>query len=288
MFLRSATKVFSVVCWLQKVHSLIYAWENWTGCLLARAINLQLEVNDKWKKKGFWHIGTELLGLCLGGSRAAAAFLGPWKAGEFLIGDKPGVSFWGLRRSRLCPSAHPENPSPRFPLLSAVCRCCCGFFRAGLLQVLGSRQPLALPVQQGCSVGSEFPLRLFLGALGRMNPLALVLCWVWPQIPCLALSECTETLSEELLLPGLSSCTNFTSSTSNQPWINHVLINTWVREGFPLLNSQGCNSSSVLQLEHFWGFLHYIKNAFPGLPQSLSGVVWALSDSSVSIYTTWA
>lgn len=32
-------------------------WENWTGCLLGRAINLQLEVNDKWDgKKKSWFL----------------------------------------------------------------------------------------------------------------------------------------------------------------------------------------------------------------------------------------
>lgn len=34
-------------------------WKNWTECLLARAINLQLEVNDRWDgKKKSWFFGT--------------------------------------------------------------------------------------------------------------------------------------------------------------------------------------------------------------------------------------
>lgn len=110
MFLRSATKVFSVVCWLQKVHSLIYAWENWTGCLLARDINLQLEVNDKWKKKGFWHIGTELLGLCLGAPELLLPFWVPGKAGEFLTGD---VSFWGAQEEQAVPISTPRKSQPQ-------------------------------------------------------------------------------------------------------------------------------------------------------------------------------
>lgn len=250
------------MCWLEKVQSLIYARENW--CLLARAINLQLEVNDKGKKKASWHSGTELLVLCGVAPEQLLPFCVPGKAGEFLTGHNPGVSFGGLRRTLLSPPAHPGKSQPQISHLL----CCCGFFRVGLVQdgvVLGfSSRGGTWALNSHCGFGK--------GGEGKMNPLALTLCWVWPQIPSLALAECTETLSVELLLPGLSSCPNFTVPCPSLPWINQLLT---VREGFPLLTLLWAPSSSVLQFGHFWGLWHYTKSATVSFWR---GSKWQLSE----------
>lgn len=74
--------------------------ENWAGCLLARAINLQLEVSDKWdgrKKSCFlarwnrtaWAVPGSLLLLGAPGELLPSWF--PWGRGDFSPGDKPRV-----------------------------------------------------------------------------------------------------------------------------------------------------------------------------------------------------
>lgn len=105
------------------------------------------------RRKVFGTLEQNCLGCVWGHQNCCCLFGSLGKQGSSSLGMCP---FGGLRRSRLCPSGLPENPSPRFPIVSAVWRCCCGFCRAGVLQVLGSRQPLVLPVQQGWNVGSEF------------------------------------------------------------------------------------------------------------------------------------
>lgn len=142
------------MCWLQKVQSLIYARENW--CLLARAINLQLEVNDKWKKKGFWHSGAELLGLCQWHQNSCCLFVSLEKQGSSSLDTTLVCPFGGLRRTLL--STPRKIPVPNFPSL-----CCCGFCRAVQgCAVLGFSSLWFLPGQQGWDLGSEFPLGLIL------------------------------------------------------------------------------------------------------------------------------
>lgn len=175
--------------------------ENWTGCLLARAINLQLEVSDKWdgkKKAVFWLTGTELLGLCPGPpcSQVEPEELllswFPWEREESSPGDKPRVLLGG---TTLCPSVEPRKmPIPN--LTSSLLAGDAAFGSLGLKfsRSWGFRQPFFFAVKQGWNVGSEFPLCLFLsswaaavGTLGRaeapgkggegnVNPLNLILC----------------------------------------------------------------------------------------------------------------
>lgn len=141
--------------------------EDWTGCLLARAINLQLEVSDRWdgkKKAGFF--GT-LEQNCLGcvrvpparqvqgGTRGAAACLVPLEEeGSSSPGDEPRVLLGGSGEPRCARQSSPGKfqSQTEHPL-------CCAYGSLGLKLCRSwvSGSLLFLPVKQGWNMGSEFP-----------------------------------------------------------------------------------------------------------------------------------
>lgn len=262
MFLTSPTEVFFVVCWLQKVQSLIYAQTrgrlDWMFVSQSHKSPAGSEWQVGWEEKSwfFWHIGAELLGLCPGPSCPPAPgwhqgscclFGSTGRGGEFLTWRWTTCPFGGLRRTTLCPSVESRKiPIPNWTPSLLSGDAAYGSSGLKLCRSWVSGSLLFLPVKQRWNVGSEFPQWLFLsswdaavGNFGKswgtragkggewyMDPLRLTL-WVTPaSLPgfswmgwdpfnrALCLKQRPGLEQEELLLPGLSSCTYFTSSMS--------------------------------------------------------------------------
>lgn len=229
MFLTSPTEVFFVVCWLQKVQSLIYAQTrgrlDWMSVSQSHKSPAGSEWQVGWEEKswGFlahwsrtaWAVSGSFLPTS---SRVAPGELLPvwfhWKRRGVPHLEMNHVSFWGAQEDHAVPvSRVQENSNPKLSTLSAVLMALqgwssvgAGFQAAFCFSLLSRGGTWGLNSHSDCSSAAEMLLWGTLGrakapGLGRVES-GIWILWGspcgWHQLPSLASAEWVETLLTEL------------------------------------------------------------------------------------------